>query len=290
MSARRLTRHPIRERWSQSGLAAEGFDFGGGEGAVEDHEVVEEADVVDAEAEGGLGRVPGEGLGDGGGRSHQDSVQVKRRLSLCGAEGLVGDGDMGPLIGGEGGLLDDDQTVVEGGVFVGFEVGGVPGFEGAEDAETEVAGLVVLGEIDPDGGVVVGLVGELDGVAEAGGEVLVGVEAEPERDGSRLEIDVLGGVEEDGVGVLSFELEGSRAVAAGGGGVSDGGGRGEAGGGFRNVLIRGGGVELGIAFGLGGFVEAGVEEEPIGEGGESEEKNWGHVDSLTERCHNKFNG
>ncbi len=72
--------------------------------------------------------------------------------------------------------------------------------------------------------------------------------------------------------------------------MNDGGGCGEAGGGFGNILVRGGGVELGIAFGLGGFVEAGVEEEPIGEGGESEKKNWGHVDSLTERCHNKFNG
>ncbi len=211
-----------------------------------------------------MGGVPGEGLGDGGGGSDQDAVQVERGLALSRAKTLMGDGDVGPLIGGEGGLLHDDQTVVKGRVFVGFEVGRVPGFEGTEDAETEVAGLFILREIDPDGGVVVGLVGELEGVAKAGGEVLIGVEAEPEGDGAGLEIDVFGSLEEDGVRIFGFEVEGSGAVAAGGGGMIDVGGRGEAGGGFRNVLVRGGGVELGVAFGLGGFVEGGVEEEPIG--------------------------
>lgn len=228
-----------------------------------------------------MGGVPGEGFGDGGGGTDEDSVEVEGRLAIGGAETLVGDGDVGPLVGGEGGLLHDDETVVEGQVFVGFQVGRVPGFEGAEDAEAEVAGLVVLRKVDPDGGVVVGFAGELEGVAVAGGEVCVGVEAEPKRDGAGLEVDVFGGAEEDSVVVFGFEVEGTGAVATGGGGVDDVGGGGEAGGGFRNVFVGGGGVEYGIAFGLGGFVEAGVEEEPIGEGGKGEEKYRGHVDSLS---------
>ena len=179
-----------------------------------------------------MGRVPGEGFGDGGGGSDEDSVEVEGGLAFGGAEALVSDGDVGPLVGGEGGLFDDDETVIEGRIFVGFEVGGVPGFEGTEDAEAEVAGLVVFGEVDPNGGVVVGFVGELEGVAVAGGEVFVGVETEPEGDGSGLEVDVFGGVEEDGVIVFGFEVEGPGAVSAGGGGVDDVGGGGEAGGGF----------------------------------------------------------
>ena len=60
------------------------------------------------------------------------------------------------------------RRLLKSGVVVALDVIRVPGGEFAEDAEAEVAGTFVLGEVDPDGGVVVGFVGDLDGVAEAG--------------------------------------------------------------------------------------------------------------------------
>lgn len=185
------------------------------------------------------------------------------------------DDDMGPLVGAEGGILLDDEAVVEGGVGIGREVLGVPGFEVAEDAEAEVAGAVVFGEVDPDGGVVVVLGGQLEGIAVAGGEVFIGVEAEPEGESAGGEVDVFGGFEVDGVFIFGFEAEGAGPLASSAGGEGDVGGGGEAGLAGGVALVAGGGEELGVALGDGGFtivLKRSVEEKSFGQGGESEQE------------------
>ncbi len=120
-------------------------------------------------------------------------------------------------------------------------------------------------------GVVVVLIGELEGVAEAGREILVRVETEPEGDGAGGEVDVFRGFEVDGVFVFCLEAKGSGAIAARAGGEDDVGGGGKAGLAGGVAFVGGSGEELGVAFGNGGFAilfEGGMEEQSVGQGGE----------------------
>ena len=135
------------------------------------------------------------------------TVQVEGGGAGWRAEAGVSDGDVGPLFTAERRLFHHDEAVVEIGVFVGLGIGGVPRFQRAEDAQAKMPGLVVFGEVNPDGGVVVGFVGDLDGVAEAGGEVDFGVELKPEADGSFFGIEVIKRLEIDGFGVLCREFQ-----------------------------------------------------------------------------------
>ena len=86
-----------------------------------------------------------------------------------------------------------------------------------------MARLVVLGEVHPDGRVVVGLIGHLDRVTETRFEFLVRVEFEPEGDRAGpvggVERDVLVGLVENGVLIFLLEPQ-AIANAASIGGVN----------------------------------------------------------------------
>jgi len=179
---------------------------------------------------------------------------------------------VGPALAGEGGILDGDEALVEFGVLVGGEIVGVPGLEFAEDAEAEEAGLVVAGEVNPDGGIVIGFVGELDGIDIIGGKVEGGIELELEGDGAFGGIDVIANAVKEGGGVFGLEAEG--AVLESDGGLAeafDGGGE---------VFVGGGEVDGLIALGevgIDAFVKGGVEGEGgFGVGGEGEQEQEGH--------------
>src|SRR5262249_639740 len=96
----------------------------------------------------------------------------------------MSDRHMGPGTTPERRLGYPDEPVGECRVLVSRKVGRIPDFQVPEHAETEVARLVVAGEIHPDGGIVVGFVGYLDRVAKPRFEVLVGVEVQPEGNGT----------------------------------------------------------------------------------------------------------
>ena len=120
-------------------------------------------------------------------------------------------------------------------------------------------GLIVFGEIDPNGGVVVGFVGDLDGVAEAGSEVLIGIEFQPEADRAVFRAEIIQGLEIDRFGVLDRKFE-SVAFAASGFGVFDAGAFQP---GYSRLFVVGRRVDRFIAagrLGRGGTVESGAED------------------------------
>ena len=75
------------------------------ERAVEDRQLVEQPDVVEAEADERLLRVPCEGLLPGGEDATRLAVEVQAgdAVRLAGVEALEGEDDVGPLAAGEGG-------------------------------------------------------------------------------------------------------------------------------------------------------------------------------------------
>ena len=121
-----------------------------------------------------------------------------------------------------------------------------------------MAGLSVLGKINPDGGIVVGFIGELERIAVVRGEVFLWVEAEPEGKGAGLEVDVLGSSEKDRILVLGGEAERARAPAACAGGEFYVWRGAQSRRGLVLQLVGCGGVKPGVSFGsvsVGIFIE-----------------------------------
>ena len=86
--------------------------FVGGEGAVEAGEVVEEADVVEAEEEAGLFLgLPAELLVPAGQGAVELAVDVELgdRVLLAGVESFPGEEDVDPLVGSEAGVLRGEE-------------------------------------------------------------------------------------------------------------------------------------------------------------------------------------
>ena len=117
---------------------------------------------------------------------------------------------MGPLAALERRFVDRDQTIREKRIVVGREFVRIPLAQVTEDPEPKLAG-VLADEVDPDRGVVIGRVGELNGIAEAWLQIDRGIEAQPKRDGSgpfgRRVSRISRGAIEDSVDVLSGELK-----------------------------------------------------------------------------------
>jgi len=149
------------------------------EGAIEAGEVVEQADVVASpEANTGLLDVPGEPLSNRARRALVLGVEVQACPTRLGrVEAVPGDRDVSPLSLGEWWLRDLDEAEEE--LLASPPLaGGIPLALVPEAPEPEVR-RVVLGEVGPDAGVAVVLVGELEGVAVALGD-LRRVDAHPE--------------------------------------------------------------------------------------------------------------
>src|SRR5262249_2994902 len=130
--------------------------------AAEDGDIVHQADVIHAEPDGAFGYIPLEWLGDFRSRALELAIQVQLGLTRAATQSRVSDGDVGPAAPRERSAIHYHQPIVEVRVLLIGGVGRVPRLERAEDAEAEMAGLVVFGEIDPDGRVVIGFVGDLD--------------------------------------------------------------------------------------------------------------------------------
>jgi hypothetical protein len=244
------------------------FDFGGGEGAVEEGEFVEGADVGEAHVDAGFVDVPSEGLLARGEGAAGFAVEVELRGAVGLAGVVVGEGpdDVGPFGALEGRAFDFDEGFFGEGNGVPIAACGVPDFFVGVGAEAEFARLFVFGEFDEEGGVVPLFGGDLDGVGVAGFEVFVGGEAQPDGNGSGPVVGGVGGVavgfEVHGFGGLFVEAQAVAEFAFGVAG--DGGAGGEAG--EAGLFHVGRVVELFVAereVGVLGLVEGGVE----GDGG-----------------------
>ncbi len=176
----------------------------------------------------------------------------------------MSDSDVRPFLGGEWWFPDDDEALFKCRILVGREIQSLPGFENTEDPQTEEAGFIVLGEVHPDGGIIVGVVGELEGIAVIGGEIFVGIQGQPKGEGASLEIDVIGSSEEDCILVFTGETQGAGAMTTCGGVEFDLGCCGEAWSCFVLLFVGRARVELGVPLGLmsiEAIVERGVEEQ-----------------------------
>ena len=165
---------------------------------------------------------------------------------------------MGPLLAAEGRVLDNYKTLIELGVLVGWQIGWVPGLELSKHTQAEEARLFVFGEVHPHGGIVVGLVCELDRVDIVWRKVQSRIELEFERNRARGGIDVVLNLEEERRGVFGLETQGAvfqhdRGLAQ----AFDGTGL---------VLVAGRKIDGLVALGevcVGAFVEGGAEGERL---------------------------
>jgi hypothetical protein len=257
------------ERGDAAGQRKNGAGFGGGELAVEDGDVVDEAGVVEAESKGALLGGPSEGVRPAGGGADGLAVEVEgaAAVGLAGVEIRESDEDVRPALAGKHGAAHEDHGTLGVGHLFEFFVLGIPEFRNGKNAVAKVARVVVFGEFDEEGALGPFLADELERVAVAGGEVAVGVEFQPEgnaagpRAGAVAEI--FGTAVENLLFGFAAEFEGA-AVAAGGGdeaGEFFGGEAGRCRGAFAAVE---GGEDAGLAageVGVGAAIEGRVEGE-----------------------------
>src|SRR3954470_16762791 len=88
---------------------------------------------------------------------------------------------MRPLAAGEWRTLDYYQPAVEVRILIRRNIRRIPRLQVAEYTQAKVPRHFVLRKINPDCGVVIGFVGHLNWIGEAGREFLLRVISQPER-------------------------------------------------------------------------------------------------------------
>jgi len=138
------------------------------EGAIEEGEVVEQADVVASpQTNAGLLDIPGEALVNPARRALVLRVEVEARPTrLGGIEAVPGDYNVRPLPFGERRLRDFDQAEEE--ALIAFPLTGhIPLALVPKASQPEVGRCVVLREVGPDAGIAEILIGKLERIAVA---------------------------------------------------------------------------------------------------------------------------